>query len=82
MSDLTDLIHNYFNERIAELCYEKKFTEPLELYAREHVEVEVQAPHLRPHYVTRMIDQKQQLVSFDYPFIYNELFMGSSMFKP
>uniref|UniRef100_A0A158R4R5 Unconventional myosin-XVIIIa n=1 Tax=Syphacia muris TaxID=451379 RepID=A0A158R4R5_9BILA len=63
VSGLTDLIYNYLNERIAELCYEKKFTEPLELYAREHVDVDLQAPHLRPHYVTRLIDQKQQLVN-------------------
>ena len=63
MSTLKNLIINYCNERIAELFYDRSFTEPMEVYAREQVNVDVTPPLLHPHTITRMIDRKPQLVS-------------------
>ncbi|VDM43622.1 unnamed protein product [Toxocara canis] len=62
VSGLVDLTYNYFNERIAELFYEASFTEPMELYAREQVDVDIEKPAQCPDQNTRLIDQKQQLV--------------------
>lgn len=62
-SGLPDLVFNYVNERIAELFYDVSFTEQMELYAREQVEADMERPHLRPHYVTRLLDRKQQLLN-------------------
>lgn len=62
-SGLSDLVFNYVNERIAELFYDASFTEPMELYEREHAEVDIERPHLCPHFITRLIDQKQQLLN-------------------
>ena len=63
MSNLRDLIINYTNERIAELFYERSFQEPMEVYAREQVKVDVTLPLLKPHTLTRMIDRKPQLIN-------------------
>uniref|UniRef100_A0A914R371 Uncharacterized protein n=1 Tax=Parascaris equorum TaxID=6256 RepID=A0A914R371_PAREQ len=65
-SGLADLTYNYLNERIAELFYDTSFTEPIELYDREQVEVDIEKPTLCPHQITRLIDQKQQLVQLYY----------------
>uniref|UniRef100_F1KQF8 Myosin-XVIIIa n=1 Tax=Ascaris suum TaxID=6253 RepID=F1KQF8_ASCSU len=62
-SGLADLTYNYLNERIAELFYDTSFTEPIELYDREQVEVDIEKPTLCPHQITRLIDQKQQLLN-------------------
>uniref|UniRef100_A0AC34FAZ7 Uncharacterized protein n=1 Tax=Panagrolaimus sp. ES5 TaxID=591445 RepID=A0AC34FAZ7_9BILA len=63
MSTLKDLIINYCNERIAELFYDRSFTEPIEVYAREQVNVDISPPLLQPHTITRMIDRKPQLIN-------------------
>ncbi|KHN75127.1 Unconventional myosin-XVIIIa [Toxocara canis] len=63
VSGLVDLTYNYFNERIAELFYEASFTEPMELYAREQVDVDIEKPAQCPDQNTRLIDQKQQLLN-------------------
>lgn len=51
------------NERIAELFYDASFTKPNEMYEQEQVDVVVEQPVYRPHHITRLIDQKQQLVN-------------------
>lgn len=59
---LTDLVYNYFNERLAELYYDHNFRNPAEVYAREQVEVSVDKPPAAPHSLTRLLDRKPQLV--------------------
>lgn len=63
MSNLRDLIINYTNERLAELFYDRSFQEPIEIYAREQVKVDVTLPLLKPHTITRLIDRKPQLIN-------------------
>lgn len=61
---LNDLIYNYLNERLAELFYKQSFVAPAEFYAREQVNVTVEKPLITPERCTRLLDLKQQLVSF------------------
>lgn len=61
-STLNDLILNYLNERIAEFFYNCSFKEPIEVYAREQVHVDVERPISAPHVICRLLDQKAQLV--------------------
>uniref|UniRef100_A0A7E4ZSW7 Myosin-XVIIIa n=1 Tax=Panagrellus redivivus TaxID=6233 RepID=A0A7E4ZSW7_PANRE len=62
MSGLSDFVINYCNERISELFYDRSFREPMEVYAREQVNVDLTPPLLQPHTITRLIDRKPQLV--------------------
>lgn len=60
--NLNDLLYNYVNERIAELHHDECFMESLEAYKREQIDADVDPPQNSPHQITRLIDQKQQLV--------------------
>ncbi|CAD5218895.1 unnamed protein product [Bursaphelenchus okinawaensis] len=62
-ADLSDFTYNYFNERISELFYKVSFKNPVELYQREKVDVEVEKPLSNPGHVTRLFDRKQQLLN-------------------
>lgn len=66
---LSDLIFNYANERIHELIYNVNFCDPVELYAREQVQVTVEKPLANPIPLTRLLDKKQQLVIIKKNFI-------------
>uniref|UniRef100_A0AC34R191 Unconventional myosin-XVIIIa n=1 Tax=Panagrolaimus sp. JU765 TaxID=591449 RepID=A0AC34R191_9BILA len=63
ISNFQDFIINYLNERLAELFYDKSFQEPMEVYSREQVKVDVALPLLKPHVLTRIIDRKPQLIN-------------------
>lgn len=65
ISNFQDFIINYFNERLAELFYNKSFQELMEIYAQEQVKVDVTLPLLKLDVLTRIIDRKPQLVSDD-----------------
>lgn len=62
VSTLSDLVFNYVNERIHELIYNVNFCDPVELYAREQVQVQVEKPLANPIPLVRLLDKKQQLV--------------------
>ncbi|KAK5966184.1 Myosin-XVIIIa [Trichostrongylus colubriformis] len=60
---LNDLVHNYINERVAELFYNVCFVEAQEVYSREQIDVEMEMPLVSPCPLTRLLDQRQQLLS-------------------
>lgn len=60
---LSDLIFNYVNERLHELIYNVNFCNPIELYAREQVQVAVEKPLANPIPLIRLLDKKQQLTN-------------------
>ncbi|KAL6739531.1 hypothetical protein Aduo_012973 [Ancylostoma duodenale] len=60
---LNELVHNYINERVAELFHDVCFVEAQELYSREQVDVEVEMPIVSPCPLNRLLDQKQQLLA-------------------
>ncbi|WKY03227.1 hypothetical protein Q1695_004738 [Nippostrongylus brasiliensis] len=60
---LNDLVHNYINERVTELFYNACFVEAQEVYSREQVDIEMEMPLVSPCPLTRLLDQRQQLLS-------------------
>ncbi|KAK6750549.1 hypothetical protein RB195_002490 [Necator americanus] len=60
---LNNLVHNYINERVAELFHDACFVDAQELYSREQVDVEVEMPIVSPCPLNRLLDQKQQLLA-------------------
>ncbi|KHJ80436.1 hypothetical protein OESDEN_19889 [Oesophagostomum dentatum] len=60
---LSELVHNYINERVVELFYDACFLEAQEVYSREQVDVEVEMPIVSPCPLNRLLDQKQQLLA-------------------
>ncbi|MFH4981143.1 hypothetical protein AB6A40_007852 [Gnathostoma spinigerum] len=61
--NLNDFIFNYLNDRILELFYGVTFTDSIDLYRKEHVEVDVDIPITNPSLVARLADQKPQLLN-------------------
>ncbi|KAI6206910.1 hypothetical protein M3Y94_00968700 [Aphelenchoides besseyi] len=61
--DLSDLLYNYVNERVAELFYKCSFDVPAEVYAQEQTNVKVEKPMQTPESITRLLDLKQQLLN-------------------
>ncbi|XGW27597.1 hypothetical protein V3C99_007865 [Haemonchus contortus] len=60
---LNDLVYNYINERVVELFYNVCFVEAQEVYSREQIDVEMEMPLVSPCPLTRLLDQRQQLLS-------------------
>uniref|UniRef100_A0A0K0DNP0 Myosin motor domain-containing protein n=1 Tax=Angiostrongylus cantonensis TaxID=6313 RepID=A0A0K0DNP0_ANGCA len=60
---LSDLVYNYINECVTELFYNTCFVDAQEVYSHEQVDVEVTLPIVSPCTLTRLLDQKQQLLA-------------------
>jgi hypothetical protein len=61
-----DFCFNYVNERLHELFYNSSFTNPMEMYRLEQVDVDCEEPSVSPKQMVQLLDKpsQQELVRF------------------
>ncbi len=56
----SDLCFNYVNERLHQLLYQSNFTNQMELYKQEQVDVDFQEPQAGPQTIVEIMDKQSQ----------------------